>query len=218
MIVLRVEYLRLWWYHLSSKTEVTMNIKNKKLLMLITKILLIVICIIPLADIVYAFVGRKQLNDKLEELKASTDKVFIVFNDQSKLEEYGIRLPAGSDKVKLVYTYDERFLGNNYHELLPPEVIVNCSPEGQAYKLAGNTGKELLSLLRIDKNLGTFSNFSGRTKILLFSKDKLLALFRVQQGQNLRSKLFPEGDVKLTKTSQKHLKDFFFKHQFPTFD
>jgi hypothetical protein len=193
-----------------------MNIKNKKLLMLITKILIIVICIIPLADIVYAFMGRQQLNDKLEKLKASTDKVFIVFNDQSQLEKYGIRLPAGSEKVKLVYTYDERFLGDNHHELLPPEVIVNCAPEGQAYKLAGNAGKELLSLLRIDKNLGTVSGFSGNTKILLFSKDKLLALFRIHQGQNLRSKLFPEGDVKLTKTSQKSLKDFFFKHQFPT--
>lgn len=192
--------------------------KNKKLFMSITRISTTVICVVVLVYFLADFLVKRHLRDKFEKLKASTDQVVLVYMDYPVLEKQGIKFPLSNSQIKLIYTYDDTFLNTDKEDKLPIDVVNHCIPEGKAYEITGNTTKEFLSFLKLNKSLGDCCSCGGNPKILFLSKGKLLAYVRLLHGQNIRSKLFPGGDVSLIKSSQKKLKSFFIKHKLPVFD
>ena len=196
-----------------------MKTKYKKKLISTAKILLTVFCIIYLVHFTYYLIARKKLNDKLEKLKASTNKVFIVFTGTSRFTKQGIKLPSSSDQIKLFHTCDVKSFHEHDYKAPFYEVLTHCEYDGKAYEITGNAIKEFLSDLDFDKNLRATCACSGKSRFLFFSKDnKLLACFYFKHGENIRCELFPDGDIRLTKSSQKKLKYFLIKHKFPVFD
>jgi hypothetical protein len=196
-----------------------MKIKYKKILILTARVLLTVFCIIYLVHFTYHLIARKKLNDKLEKLKASSNKVFIVFNGTSRFAEQDIKLPPSSNQIILFHTCDVKSF--HEHDYKDPfyEVLTHCECDGKAYEITGNAIKEFLSALEFDKDAGSTCMCSGKPKFLFLSKDnKLLECLHLKHGKRISSNTFSRGDLILTKSSQKKLKVFLTKHKFPVFD
>ena len=194
-----------------------MKIKLKKVLLSITRISLTVIGIIFILYYSYVFWEQKQVDDKLKDLKASTARVFVVFNNHTMLEKHGVQFPSSSVYIKLFHTgIGKNFDTHNYNKS-PLEVVMHCGADGKAYEITGNAIKELFSAIEFNKNQLKYAKYKNsiNPKLLFFSKEnKLLACFYFKYGQFIES-TFLDGSIALTKTSQEKMKMFFIKHKLP---
>jgi hypothetical protein len=166
----------------------------------------------------YLYRERKKLNTKLETLKSSTVRVFVIFKSQSRLTEEGFQLPPVNDQIKLFHTCNGEF-SEDYDMKSPFEAALYCEPEGISYEIAGTAAKEFFAALKFDKDMNAVCACSGRPEFLFFSKDnELLARLSIKHGTGIFCGLLSSNDIRLTKSSQKKLKIFFQKHKFPIFD